>query len=37
MKREYFLVILVLAMAMLLISCGEGNKKQSVLTLSPED
>ena len=37
MKRKYFLTILVLAMAMLLVSCGGEDKKQSVLTLSSED
>jgi len=37
MKRKYFLVVLFLILAMFLSSCGEGNKKQSVLTLSPED
>ena len=37
MKRKYILVILFLAVAMLFMSCGGGNKKQSVLTLSPED
>jgi len=37
MKRKYFLVVLFLILAIFLSGCGEGNKKQSVLTLSPED
>jgi len=37
MKRKYFLVVLFLILAMLLVGCGGENKKQSVLTLSPED
>ncbi|MBA7687996.1 hypothetical protein ES703_96470 [subsurface metagenome] len=37
MKRKYFLIVLFLILAIFLSGCGEGNKKQSVLTLSPED
>ncbi|MBA7575982.1 hypothetical protein ES695_20815 [Candidatus Atribacteria bacterium 1244-E10-H5-B2] len=37
MKNKYFLVVLFLILAIFLSGCGEGNKKQSVLTLSSED
>ncbi|MBA7535254.1 hypothetical protein ES705_27507 [subsurface metagenome] len=37
MKRKILLIVLVIVLVLSLVGCGEGNKKQSVLTLSPED